>query len=132
PSSTLTLTRPNGFTGTVALTAAVPSGLSCGAITPSSLTASGTATISCNSNAAGTYSLTVTGKSGPLVHSATAPFSFNQPVQPDFTITASTPAPVTAGQSATSTITLASMNGFTDTFTVLDTVPKALYCNTIS
>src|SRR5205809_697355 len=131
-SSTVTITGQNGFTGTVALTAAVPSGLSCGAITPSSLTASGTATISCNSNAAGTYSLTVTGKSGPLVHSATAPFSFNQPVQPDFTITASTPAPVTAGQSATSTITLASVNGFTGTVALSDTVPSGLNCNTIS
>jgi len=131
-SSTISITVQNGFTGTVTLTDAIPSGLSCGAISPSSLTGSGTATISCNSNAAGIYSLTVIGKSGSLVHSATATFSFNQPVQPDFTITASTPAPVTAGQSTSSTITLTSVNGFTGTIALSDTVPSGLNCNTIS
>src|SRR5881409_2652707 len=131
-SSTVTITGQNGFTGTVNLTDAVPSGLTCGAITPSSLTGSGTATISCNSNTAGTYSLTVTGSSGPQVHSATIAFKFNQPVQPDFTIAASTPAPVSAGQSTTSTITLTSVNGFTGTIALSTTVPSGLNCNTIS
>src|SRR3989449_2344053 len=131
-SSTISIAVQNGFTGTVTLTDAIPSGLSCGAISPSSLTGSGTATTSCNSNAAGIYSLTVIGKSGSLVHSATATFSFNQPVQPDFTITASTPAPVTAGQSTSSTITLTSVNGFTGTIALSDTVPSGLNCNTIS
>src|SRR3989441_1506172 len=130
--STITITGQNGFTGTVTLTEAVPSGLSCGAISPNSLTGSGTATISCNSNTAGIYSLTMIGKSGSLVHSATATFNFNQPVQPDFTITASTPAPVIAGQSTTSTITLTSVNGFTGTIALSDTVPSGLNCNTIS
>src|SRR5437867_9981653 len=130
--STVTITGQNGFTGTINLTDVAPSGLSCGAITPSSLTGSGTATTSCNSNTAGTYSLTVTGKSGSLVHSATAGFSYNQPVQPDFTIVASTPAPVSAGQSTTSTITLTSVNGFTGTIALSVTVPSGLNCNTIS
>src|SRR5256712_2773222 len=131
-SSTITVTGQNGFTGTVTLTGAVPAGLSCGAIAPGSLTGSGTATISCNSNTAGLYSLTVTGRSGSLMHSATATFNFNQPVQPDFTIMASTPALVIAGQSATSTITLTSVNGFTGNIALSDTVPSGLNCNAIS
>ncbi|OLB70939.1 hypothetical protein AUI06_05305 [archaeon 13_2_20CM_2_52_21] len=131
-SSTITIAGQNGFTGTVTLTDTVPSGLSCGTITPSSVTGSGTATISCSSNTSGPYSLTVSGRSGSLVHTATAMFNFNQPAQPDFTITASTPRPVIAGQTTTSTITLTSVNGFTGTITLSDTVPSGLNCNTIS
>src|SRR5207244_8419850 len=58
-SSTITIAGQNGFTGTVTLTATVPSGLSCGTITPSSVTGSGTATISCSQNTSGPHSLTI-------------------------------------------------------------------------
>src|SRR3989441_240535 len=131
-SSTITITGQNRFTGTVTLTDSVPSGLSCGAITPSSLTGSGSATISCNSTTAGTYSLTVTGRSGTMMHTTTATWKFNQHVQPEYTITASTTAIDIAGQSTTSTITLTSVNGFTGTIALSDTVPSGLNCNTIS
>src|SRR2546422_285987 len=131
-SSTITLTGQSGFASVVTLTDVVPSSLSCGAITPSSLTGSGTSTISCNSNIAGTYSLTVTGSSGPQVHSATIAFKFNQPVQPDFTIAGSIPSPVNAGQATTSTITLTSTNGFTGTMALTDNVPAGLSCGAIT
>jgi len=131
-SSTITITGQGGFASTVTLTDVVPSSLSCGAITPSSLTGSGTSTISCNSNIDGTYSLTVTGTSGSLVHSATIAFKFNQPVQPDFTIAGSIPSPVNAGQATTSTITLTSTNGFTGTMALTDNVPAGLSCGAIT
>src|SRR3989475_634753 len=131
-SSTITVTGQSGFASVVTLTDVVPSSLSCGAITPSSLTGSGTSTISCNSNIASAYSLTVTGSTGQQVHSATIAFKFNQPVQPDFTIAGSIPSPVNAGQATTSTITLTSTNGFTGTMALSDTVPSGLNCNTIS
>src|SRR2546425_580950 len=131
-SSTITVTGQSGFASVVTLTDVVPSSLSCGAITPSSLTGSGTSTISCNSNIAGTYSLTVTGSSGPQVHSATIAFKFNQPVQPDFTIAGSIPSPVNAGQATTSTITLTSTNGFTGTMALTDNVPAGLSCGAIT
>src|SRR3989475_1576623 len=131
-SSTITVTGQSGFASVVTLTDVVPSSLSCGAITPSSLTGSGTSTISCNSNIAGTYSLAVTGSSGSLVHSATIAFKFNQPVQPDFTIAGSIPSPVNAGQATTSTITLTSTNGFTGTMALTDNVPAGLSCGAIT
>src|SRR2546422_11304873 len=131
-SSTITVTGQNGFASAVALTDVLPSGLSCGAITPSSLTGSGTATVSCNSNIAGTYSLVVTGRSGSLVHSAPIMFKFSQPVQPDFTVTASIPASVNAGQATTSTITLTSVNGFTGSVALTDNIPVGLSCGPIT
>src|SRR6266571_629922 len=73
-SSTITVTGRNGFNGIVTLTDTVPLGLRCGAITPSQVTGSGTATVSCSSPTAGTYALNVTGTSGPLIHSAFAVF----------------------------------------------------------
>jgi hypothetical protein len=58
-TSTITLTSINHFSGPVALTDTVPSGLTCGAITPSILEGSGTATVSCSATYAGTYDLSI-------------------------------------------------------------------------
>jgi hypothetical protein len=44
---TITITALNGFTGTVGLTDSVQSGLVCDTISPSSITGSGAATVSC-------------------------------------------------------------------------------------
>src|SRR5206468_607608 len=125
--STITITAVNGFTGVVTLTDTVPAGLTCGAITPGTVTGSGTATVSCSSTTAGTFTLTVTGTSGSLVHTATATFNFR-----DFTIAASSPAAVNAGQSAVSTITIAAVNGFAGVVTLTDTVPAGLTCGAIT
>src|SRR5207247_1476133 len=105
----------------------VPQGLACGTITPSSITGSGTATVSCNASAAGNYTLTITGTTSSLVHNTTAIFRFQ-----NFTISASLPAPVNAGSSATSTITLGAVNGFSGIVTLGDVAPSGLTCGTIT
>src|SRR3989454_5978794 len=52
-NSIITVTSVNGFSGIVALTDTVPGGLTCSAISPSSVIGSGTATLSCSSKTAG-------------------------------------------------------------------------------
>src|SRR5205814_9857458 len=76
---------------------------------PSSVTGSGTATLSCKSTTAGAFSVTVTGTSGTLSHSATVSFNFN-----DFTISPSSAVTVncTPGATCTTPISASSVNGF--------------------
>ena|GEM_PF-1317308 len=126
-SSTITLSAVNGFTGVLSLTDALPSSLTCGSITPGSITGSGTATVSCNATVAGNYTLTVTGASASLIHSATALFQFR-----DFTIAATSPAPISTGSSASSTITLTAVNHFAGSVSLSDTIPTGLTCGTIT
>src|SRR5436189_3657544 len=111
---TITVTAINGFTGTVSLTDTVPSGLTCSAISPNNITGSGTATVSCNATIAANYTLTLTGTSGSLTHSATAMFRFS-----DFSIAANpTSMTVNAGTPATSTIQITGLNGFAGVVTL--------------
>src|SRR3989442_199869 len=127
PTSTITITSLNGFTGTVSLTDTIPTGLSCNTISPHSITNSGTATVSCTATVAGNYTLTLTGTSGSLNHSTTAIFRFQ-----DYTTSASSPIPVDATQSTSSTITIVSLNHFNGTVTLSDTVPSGLTCGAIT
>src|SRR5207249_3072779 len=126
-TSTITVTAINRFAGTVSLTDSVPSGLVCGSITPGTVTGSGTATVSCSASVAGNYTLTITGTSGSLVHTATPIFQVQ-----DFGIIASSPAPVNAGSSAGSTITISSINHFAGLVNLTNTVPSGLTCGTIT
>ena len=128
-SSTITITAQNGFAGTVALTDNIPTGLTCNTIIPSSLIGSGTATLTCTANSGGTYAITVIGTSSSLIHSAMITFTVKIP---DFTITASVPAAIGAGQSTTTTITLTALNGFAGTITLTDSVPNGLICGSMS
>ena len=126
-TSTVTVAAVNGFAGTVTFSVTAPPSLTCGSFSPTSIIASGSATISCSATVDGNYTATITGTSTPLIHNATATFQFR-----DFTITASSPAPVNAGNSTTSTITVAALNHFAGSVSLTDTVPSGLSCGTIA
>jgi hypothetical protein len=71
---TVTVTPLNGFASTVALTASgSPSGISI-SLSPSSL-ASGTAVLTASGSKVGTFTITVTGKGGGVVHTASVRFT---------------------------------------------------------
>src|SRR6266700_1151759 len=125
-ASTITVTALNGFSGTVSLTDTIPSGLSCGSISPGSITGSGTASVSCNASIAANYTLIITGTSGSLVHTANVLFQFR-----NFTITATT-VTVNVNSSGTSIITIAAVNKFAGVVTLADTIPTGLVCGSIT
>src|SRR5438132_10002469 len=120
-SFTATVSPVNGFTGTVTLTKSTsPStglGVSCNPITISG--GSGSSTCTLNSSTPGSYTVTVTGTSGSLSHSATVSVTVTQPSTPDFSMSAN-PASltITQGSSGASTISLASLNSFSDTISL--------------
>ena len=117
-SFTTTITGKNGFTGTVTLSTSInPAtglGVSC---SPASISGGlGSSTCSLNSSTVGSYTVTVTGTCGALVHSTIVSVSVTQPPSPDFGIGAS-PASlsIVQGSSGTSTINLSSINGYSGT-----------------
>src|SRR5437867_2391197 len=124
-TSTITVSSLNGFNGAVSLTASVsPStGLTCN-LNPTSVTTpsggSATSSLSC-SGSAGTYTVTVTGTSGNLSH--TAIVTYNVGAAPDFTINAN-PSSVTTnlGVAGTSMITVGSQNGFNSAVALTATI----------
>src|SRR5207253_9423410 len=54
------------------------------------------------------------------------------PPAPNFTISTTSPGAVNTGQSTLTTITITSLNGFTGTVALTDTVPNGLSCGHIS
>lgn len=134
-TSTITVSSIGGFQGTVNLTPPVTcASLSCFkvAINPTSVTltpngsATATLTISTTSTTTtGTYTISVQGTSGSLSHSVSFTFTVvPSPGIPDFTIAAN-PASLTvsAGATATSSITFASVNNFSGAVTVSTSPP---------
>ena len=107
-NATVSLNNYNGFSGTVTLsTSTSPStGLNCKLSQPN-ITGSQTSTLSCNGTT-GSYSVTVTGRSGSLNHSATITLTVQ-----DFSIAAN-PMNIgfASGGSGNTTITIAGIQGF--------------------
>src|SRR3989449_4872758 len=121
-ASTITLTSRFTFNGTISLTTSVtPSGLTASLSPTSVVVTSGTiatSSLTANSATAGTYTIIVTGTSGSLVHSATVMVKVT-----DFTIAANpVRISIPVGASGSSTITLASVNGFIGTLALSDTI----------
>jgi PKD repeat protein len=111
-SFTATLTPFAGFTGTVAFTlAGVPSGMTA-AFTPTSRSGSGTTTLSVTTSAsvaAGTYTLTIQGTSGPVTRTATVTLV----VGADFTLAVTPSSRTISRNSATTyTVTIAAGSSF--------------------
>jgi IPT/TIG domain-containing protein len=135
---TISVSPINGFNSPVTLTCSgLPLGTSCAfappAVTPGATAVTSTLTITTNANTpAATSTVTVTGTFGPLSHGTTV--SLTVTPAPDFTIAAAALAPATvpAGGSATSTVTIAALNGFigaTDlTCTITPVVSPAPAC----
>jgi hypothetical protein len=117
---TETVTPQNGFTGTVALSiAGLPTGANA-TFTPSSLTSgnSALAVTTSPTTPAGTYTLTITGTSGTLTHTATATLVVTVPIVGDFAVTASPGSQtVTAGANTSYTATVTPSGGFNGTVT---------------
>ncbi|HZY93304.1 MAG TPA: hypothetical protein VFE98_00375 [Candidatus Bathyarchaeia archaeon] len=135
-TSILTIDTQNQFTGTVALSDTVPAGLTCQPITLTTVTLPPRAqpTLSCSSTTGGTFNVTITGTANDagftIVHTATAIFTFGP--APNFNVAASSPTAVNTGDTATSTISVISLNGFTGTVQLSNTVPAGLSCRPIN
>jgi hypothetical protein len=117
-ASTITVAPLHGFNGNVALSCTgLPTGVSC-SFNPASITGgSGNSTLTvttASSLAVGSYTVIVTGVSGSTSHIAALTLTVGSGTTADFQIsaTATSPASVTAGNSSTSTVTIAAVNGF--------------------
>jgi uncharacterized membrane protein len=117
-SYTVTVTPSGGFTGTVNLSV---SGLPAGAtasFNPASVTSgSSTLTVTTATNTpTGSFSLTITGTSGTLSHTASVTLVVSPPAAPDFSVSA-TPASATViqGNSTSYTVNVNASGGFTGT-----------------
>jgi hypothetical protein len=120
-SYTISVSGLNGFTSAVSLScsAGLPAGASCGfsppSVTPGGAPATSTLTITTTvATPGGTSTVTITGKSGTTSHTASVSLVVNGSTSPGFSMQASalSPASVSPGGSATSTITLTGANGF--------------------
>jgi len=115
-SYTATVGALNGFSAAVALTVTgLPTGAT-GTFSPASVTGSGSSTLKVmisSTTPAGTYTLTITGTSGTLNHSAKLTLVVNTVQPPDFTLSV-TPSSqtVTQGNSTSYTATVGALNGF--------------------
>lgn len=114
---TTTVTPLNGFTDTVSPTVSgLPTGATASFVPASAVNPSTWALVvsTTTTTAAGTYTLTITGTSGTLLHSATV--TMFVPGPPDFRLTASPSSqPVAPGNNATYTTSISALNGFAST-----------------
>lgn len=126
-TSTISTTQV-GSAGTVNLSASVsPSGPTV-SISPASVAAGGSATLTVNagSAAAGNYTVTVTGTEGTKTHSTTVALTITTISTNDFSISASpTSVSIAQGSSGTSTISTAVTSGSAGTVTLSASVSPA-------
>ena len=134
--SSINLAGSGGFTGSVTLTVKGPSNGPSLALQPSTVILNKTANVSSSVltvtaiisgtssvTPVGTYNITISGTSGSTSHAVFVIVSVTSPPPPDFTISANPSfVEVHAGQNATSTITLASLFGFTGNITLTSIV----------
>ncbi len=107
----------NSFMGVVALSdTPLPFDLNCGSITPTSITDSGKATLSCSSPHPGFYGVTITGTSGSLIHGAFGSFFFTPP--PDFNLYGPQELIVVAGSSTTGQVSVYSSGPLSSPVTI--------------
>lgn len=117
-SYTVNVSPINGFTGTVSLSATgLPAGTTA-SFNPAAISSSGSSTLTVStscSTPAGSYSLTITGTSGSLSHSAGVTLVVN-PAANDFTIAASpSSSTVTAGGGTSYTVSVGAVGCFLGT-----------------
>jgi subtilisin-like proprotein convertase family protein len=109
-------TAVNGFAGSVTLSASPAISGVTYSFSPNPQAANGSSTFSAATTAAappGTYTVTITGTSGALVHTTTVGLTINPPATPDFTLTSTPPSStVTAGGTANYTVSNTALNGF--------------------
>jgi hypothetical protein len=120
-AETITVTDTGGFTGSVTLAVSgLPSGVTAsGCTTPITGDGSCVLTLTAPSTASGSATVTVAGTSGALAASTTFGVTFTTKVTPGFTLSASpTSLSVTQGKTATDTITVADVGGFTGSVTL--------------
>jgi len=120
----------NGFTGTIQLTANPSLGLSTSFGNAALMLGPGgvnSTQLFLSASVDGTYTVTVTGTSGPLSHTTATITIMFRTVTVDFTLTANpTNITFTAGGQGTSTITVTPSGGFTGTVTI---TPQASSAN---
>jgi hypothetical protein len=111
------VTALNGFSGTVTFSVTgVPGGNA--SFNPTGITGSGTSTLTVFTNVLtpGTYTLTVTGTSGSLIHSTTVTLVVNSTTPPDFSVSAApSTETVKRPQKASYAVTVTALNGFNGT-----------------
>ena len=130
-----TVSAQNSFAGTVNLsTSTSPSTGLTVSCTPGSISGgSGSSICILTSSSPANYTVTITGTSSSLSHTTSISVSVTQPSSPDFTISTS-PGSVTAnvGATATSSITVAPLNGFTGTVALVTTTNSTNLACTLS
>lgn len=139
-SGTVSLMSLQGFSGTVSLGAPAPVGLTVSCPPSATIASGGSATPSCtySSSTPGTYTVTITGTYNPTGQYYNALISHSTSItvtiiNPDFSLSASSPAAVIAGTSPSSTITVSSIGGFANPVTLtITTIPAGLYCQLIT
>jgi subtilase family serine protease len=130
-NTTMTVTPANGFNGSVglAVTSALPSGVSAG-FNPNPTTGNSTLMLAASSTATvGSVTVTVTGTSGSLTRTATVSLNVNASAPaPDFSLSAApSTLSVGRGKNVTSKITVNDLNGFSGTVSLSATgLPKGV------